>query len=141
MFLEENAETPLTALRYTIGECNYGGRVTDDKDRILLNTLLARCFHPDTVVIDNRALSDSGLYYVPCEGPRETYLDMIENLPLVSAPEVFGLHENADITKDINETNSMLGSLLATGGSSGGSGGGDGTGDDRVRGIVRECLR
>lgn len=140
MFLDENDETPFNALRYTTGECNYGGRVTDDKDRTLLNTLLARYFHPDTVAIEKHALSDSGRYFVPEEGPRDNYLEVIENLPLVSAPEVFGLHENADITKDVNETNAMLTSLLACGGSSSGGGGGDG-GDDRVRGVVRDCLR
>lgn len=59
----------------------------------------------------------------------------------MSRPEVFGLHDNADITKDINETNAMLAALLATGGSAGGSGGADLATEDRVRGVVRDCLR
>lgn len=49
MFLDENDTMPFPALRYTTGECNYGGRVTDDKDRTLLNTLLNRYYAPAIV--------------------------------------------------------------------------------------------
>lgn len=57
-------QVPFEALRYVTGECNYGGRVTDDKDRTLLNTLLARCYSPSVVNDPEYKLSTSGASFV-----------------------------------------------------------------------------
>jgi dynein heavy chain, axonemal len=42
----------------------------------------------------------------------------------VSPPDVFGFHPNADITKDMNETNLITESLLTCNSAGGGSSGG-----------------
>ncbi len=66
--------------------------------------------------------STSGLQLIqPCRyiACPQSYLDYVNSLPLIAAPEVFGLHDNADITKDLQETSALLEGLLSTQGRSG----------------------
>jgi len=59
MFLNDYEELPLEALTYLTGQCNYGGRVTDDKDRRLLLSLLSIFYTPQ--IVDD----DSYMYWYP----------------------------------------------------------------------------
>ena len=48
--------------------------------------------------------SDSGVYYIPNQINYYGSLRYIKKLPLNPSPEVFGLHDNANITKGNQET-------------------------------------
>ncbi|XP_073915702.1 dynein axonemal heavy chain 3 isoform X2 [Castor canadensis] len=122
MFLNEYKEVPFDALTYLTGECNYGGRVTDDKDRRLLLSLLST-FYCKEIEQDHYFLAPGETYYIPPHGSYQTYIEYLRTLPITAHPEVFGLHENADITKDNQETNQLFqGVLLTLPRQSGGSG-------------------
>ncbi|UPR05068.1 heavy chain of dynein [Chloropicon primus] len=122
-------ELPFAALKYTIGECNYGGRVTDDKDRRLLSTLLD-LIYDEKITGEEFNLSSSGVYRIPKNNTLQAYVEYVDALPTIPRPEVFGLHDNADITKDLNDTNQMIATLITTMGEAGG--GGDSGGQEQV---------
>nr|CAD7398221.1 unnamed protein product [Timema cristinae] len=114
MFLNEYEEVPFEALFYLTGECNYGGRVTDDKDRRLLLSLLSIFYNKNVIEIPNYTFSSSGIYYVPVDNNFNGCIEYIRSLPLRNLPEVYGLHDNADITKDNQETQQLLNGVLLT---------------------------
>eukprot|EP01016_Furgasonia_blochmanni_P037108 TRINITY_DN4329_c0_g1_i8.p1 TRINITY_DN4329_c0_g1~~TRINITY_DN4329_c0_g1_i8.p1 ORF type:complete len:618 (+),score=166.94 TRINITY_DN4329_c0_g1_i8:79-1854(+) len=129
-FLEDYPEQiPFDALKYLTAECNYGGRVTDDKDRRLMSTLLNDYYCPEIVNDDNYLFSGSLIYKAPPFFEYEDCLDYIRKFPIVTEPEVFGLHQNADITKDLNETGLLLNSILLCQSE---SGGGESSSQDEV---------
>ena len=77
-----------------LGEIQYGGRVTDDYDKRLLNTFCKVWFRDDTFA---STFAFHNNYVIPRCGKQQEFLDYISGLPNYDSPEVFGLHPNADI--------------------------------------------
>ncbi|KAM9343831.1 dynein axonemal heavy chain 12-like [Pholidichthys leucotaenia] len=130
LFVNKYDEVPLEAITYLTGECNYGGRVTDDWDRRLLMTILADFYNKGVIESFRYPFSPSGEYYAPPKSSYENYILFIKGLPFSQHPDVFGMHENADISKDLQQTKLLFDSLLLTQG--GGAKGGATSGSDNT---------
>jgi len=60
-----------------VAEANYGGRVTDPKDRRLISFLLKTFYTPD-ILDDKYVFSSSGTYFCPPEGDLDDYKEYIK---------------------------------------------------------------
>lgn len=78
MFINEYDAVPYAALKYLTGECNYGGRVTEDWDRRTLNTVLADFCNARLISETKYKLSPSGDYFVPNKINRDDYIEYIK---------------------------------------------------------------
>ncbi|KOB78676.1 hypothetical protein OBRU01_02040 [Operophtera brumata] len=87
------------------------------------------------------SFSPSGDYRMPAAMDYGSVLEHIRALPMIARPEVFGLHDNADITKDNKEANALLfGCLLTQTSVIAGGGAGEGEGGGGVVDLTRDMM-
>ena len=81
-------------IRYMVSDIQYGGRITDDFDQLLMGTYSERCFHQG--ILEQNVELFQG-YDVPDTDKIEDFRKAIEDLPArQDNPELFGLHSNAE---------------------------------------------
>lgn len=78
-----------------LGEVQYGGRVTDDYDKRLLNTFAKVWFHEGIFQDDFYFYKD---YKILRFKLVTDYLNAINEMSPTDPPQAYGLHSNADIT-------------------------------------------
>lgn len=116
MFLNEYEKIPFDAITYLTGECNYGGRVTDAWDRRTIVTLL-KDFVNENVVLDPvyKFSKIDSTYIIPRRSEhREVVKHINETISNDPSPEIFGLHTNASIIRDLNASDVFLDGLGKT---------------------------
>jgi dynein heavy chain len=119
-FLEKHffsqASQPLSwpTIRYMVCEVQYGGRVTDDFDRLLFNTIGNAWLMPGVFNEEFTFASEGFQYQVPACDTIDQYLEYIGTFPSHDSPEIFGLHVNADLTFGTTEAMHMLNTIGET---------------------------
>jgi dynein heavy chain len=96
---------------YIFGHINYGGRVTDDNDRICLLGNLHKYCKAESLQ-DNYQYSNAGIYYTPPDTDIKGYQAYIDTWPLNDDPEIFGMHYNANITSMQNDSRGNINTIL-----------------------------
>jgi len=116
LMLETFDSLPLKALRYLTGECNYGGRVTDELDRRTLTTLLEDFYSEEAVHHSQGAgYSFAGAESLDVESFKvvqrpslDSLLEYASDLPIKESPLLVGLHPNATINLALIEADAVL---------------------------------
>jgi dynein heavy chain len=140
LYLDEYEQVPYRVLHVLATYINYGGRVTDDKDSRTIDVIMRDYFLP-RIMDEDYKFTKSGVYFAPTvddDAPQKGFMEYIETLPLNALPEVFGFHDNANITCELNETEDGLDVLLSLQPRTGGGGGGKSRDDivaDRAKDI------
>ncbi|XP_026672559.1 dynein heavy chain 8, axonemal-like [Ceratina calcarata] len=97
-------------VRYMIGEVQYGGRVTDDYDKRLLNTFCKTWFS-DAIFAEDFVFHKG--YPILIQKQVVDYLKVIDEMSPIDPPQVYGLHPNANITYMGNTTQAVLDTIIS----------------------------
>ncbi|CAK0759668.1 Dynein gamma chain, flagellar outer arm [Coccomyxa viridis] len=88
-------------IRYMVSVVQYGGRITDEYDKLLMDTLAEKYFQPSNLLPNFAIYKDpkeGSAYTVPQGSEIDVYRKAIEDMPNQDSPELFGMHANVDLT-------------------------------------------
>ena len=120
---------------YMVSSIQYGGRITDGFDELLMDTYAGKYFNQGALEKDKTLFPG---YDVPDGKTVEDFRAAIERLPSQDSPEIFGLHSNADLTFRTLQVKSLVETVVSTMPKSGG--GGDGLSPAEIVDKIAEDL-
>jgi len=98
------------AIQYMVSEVQYGGKITDELDREMLNTYASLWVTENTFTANysfNPQFTEFS-YHIPDYSEHSKFQEYIRSMPAKDSPMIFGLHPNADLTFRLNESNALL---------------------------------
>lgn len=111
-YMNESARIPYKVLKYLIGECNYGGHVTDECDQRLLRIILGNFVNGSVVENPLHQFGPAKAFILP---RRLEYREIVryidDGIPNEPSCELFGLHANADYVSHLKHTEKLLDSM------------------------------
>jgi dynein heavy chain len=117
-FLEKHSFSPTglnwETIQYMLCEAQYGGRITDDFDRILFKTFGNAWLIPDLFEEGFEFANCHFSYQVPQVETVDELRTFITDFPSHDSPEIFGLHANADLTFGTTEGQYILNTINDT---------------------------
>lgn len=103
---------PYDTFKYIIGTCFYGGRVTDEYDQRLLETILDDYLNEGVVNDPLYQLTSNAAYTLPRRFEHRMIIQYIdETISMGSHCELYGLHSNSDFAYRLKTSNSLLSSM------------------------------
>lgn len=108
-FLCDGKPTPFQTLHYIIGECFYGGQMSDVYDKRLLATILSDIFNDGILMGPPYKFTSIDMYALPLRFEHRLVLKFIEeSIPEYAPCGVYGLHENSDFIFKLKMSNDLL---------------------------------
>jgi dynein heavy chain len=112
-------------IRYMICQVQYGGRITDEFDRKLFTTfgdlwLSSESFQENKFTFgfsagNSAANSGNFVYKIPAgHETHEDFVKYINTFPAHDSPDIFGLHQNAELTFGDNEAKMIFDAIADT---------------------------
>ena len=119
MYIDESyyEDIPLDSISYLIGDVTYGGSITDETDRLVMNKTLEKFINFDIFEkkkdafgkdLDEEVEVAFGDYVIKNYKNLAEYKQYIPTLPAFDEPEIFGLNKNANIVYELKESSNML---------------------------------